>query len=84
MSQYRVVVTGMGTVNPVANSVPEFWAGLLAGKSGIAKLAKIDHADLPDASPNRSSSVRGATLAGGGKSHRESIGNSAGGPTPSA
>ena len=28
----RVVVTGLGTVNPIAHSVPEFWQGLLAGR----------------------------------------------------
>ena len=32
----RVVVTGMGTVNPIANSVGEFWEALLEGRSGAA------------------------------------------------
>jgi 3-oxoacyl-[acyl-carrier-protein] synthase II len=31
----RVVVTGMGTLNPIGNSVSEFWANALQGKSGI-------------------------------------------------
>jgi 3-oxoacyl-[acyl-carrier-protein] synthase II len=42
MSRRRVVVTGMGTVNPIALSVPEYWQSLLAGKSGIAPLTLFD------------------------------------------
>lgn len=42
MSRRRVVITGLGTVNPLANNVPEFWAGLLAGQSGIAPLTQFD------------------------------------------
>lgn len=38
----RVVVTGLGTVNPISHSVPEFWQGLLSGQSGIAALKLID------------------------------------------
>ena len=38
----RVVVTGLGTVNPISHSVPEYWQGLLAGRSGIAPLTLID------------------------------------------
>jgi 3-oxoacyl-[acyl-carrier-protein] synthase II len=38
----RVVVTGLGTVNPIAGSVPEYWRALLAGASGIAPLTQID------------------------------------------
>jgi 3-oxoacyl-[acyl-carrier-protein] synthase II len=38
----RVVVTGLGTVNPLARTVPEYWQGLLAGKSGIAPITLID------------------------------------------
>src|SRR5262249_17809546 len=42
----RVVITGMGTVNPLANSVADFWPGLLAGRSGIAPLARFDTSDF--------------------------------------
>ncbi len=42
MSRRRVVVTGLGTVNPLALSVPEYWRGLLAGKSGIAPITQFD------------------------------------------
>jgi 3-oxoacyl-[acyl-carrier-protein] synthase II len=38
----RVVVTGMGTVNPIAQNVPDFWRGLLAGHSGIAPITQFD------------------------------------------
>jgi 3-oxoacyl-[acyl-carrier-protein] synthase II len=37
-----VVITGMGTVNPVGNSVDETWAALCAGKSGIGPITKFD------------------------------------------
>lgn len=42
MARRRVVITGLGTVNPIAHSVPQYWQGLLAGKSGIAPIALID------------------------------------------
>ena len=38
----RVVVTGMGTVNPLGLNVQEFWAGLLAGRSGIGPITRFD------------------------------------------
>ncbi len=40
----RVVVTGLGTVNPLAQNVPDYWAGLLAGRSGIAPIKLFDTA----------------------------------------
>ena len=42
MSRRRVVVTGLGLVSPVGNSVDEGWANLLAGRSGIANITKFD------------------------------------------
>jgi 3-oxoacyl-[acyl-carrier-protein] synthase II len=42
MSRRRVVVTGLGCVSPVGNTVEASWAALLAGKSGIAKIAGFD------------------------------------------
>ncbi len=38
----RVVITGMGTLNPLGNSVEEFWEGALAGKSGVGLLTQAD------------------------------------------
>jgi len=42
MAQRRVVLTGLGTVNPLAHSVREFWDALLACKSGIARIQRFD------------------------------------------
>ncbi|GAB3547179.1 beta-ketoacyl-ACP synthase II [Noviherbaspirillum agri] len=38
----RVVVTGLGCVSPVGNSIADTWAALLEGKSGIATITKFD------------------------------------------
>jgi len=42
MSRRRVVVTGLGLVSPVGNSVTEAWANLVAGRSGIDLITKFD------------------------------------------
>jgi len=42
MSRRRVVVTGLGCVSPVGNTVAEAWANLLAGQSGIDLITKFD------------------------------------------
>jgi 3-oxoacyl-[acyl-carrier-protein] synthase II len=42
MSRRRVVITGLGTINPVAHDVPTYWKALLAGKSGIGPITLID------------------------------------------
>ena len=42
MSHRRVVVTGMGAVTPIGNSIPEFWEGLRSGKNGIAPISSFD------------------------------------------
>lgn len=41
----RVVVTGMGAITPIGNSVDEFWAGIKAGKVGISNITKFDTTD---------------------------------------
>ncbi len=46
MSQRRVVITGLGQVSPVGNSVAEAWNNLLAGKSGIGKITRFDASDI--------------------------------------
>jgi len=43
----RVVVTGMGVVTPVGNSVKEMWESLLNGKSGIGKITLFDVTNYP-------------------------------------
>lgn len=42
MSKRRVVVTGLGIISPVGNSVSDAWANILAGKSGITRISRFD------------------------------------------
>jgi 3-oxoacyl-[acyl-carrier-protein] synthase II len=42
MTRRRVVVTGLGLVSPVGNSVAEGWANVLAGRTGIGPISKFD------------------------------------------
>lgn len=42
MSKRRVVVTGMGIISPLGNSVAETWRNILAGKSGITTIDRFD------------------------------------------
>jgi 3-oxoacyl-[acyl-carrier-protein] synthase II len=44
MQQRRVVVTGLGAITPLGNSIPEFWNNLIEGKSGAAPIKKFDTA----------------------------------------
>lgn len=46
MSRRRVVVTGLGLVSPVGNSVPDAWENIIAGKSGIAPITRFDASAL--------------------------------------
>jgi len=43
----RVVVTGLGAVTPLGNTIPEFWSNVTAGKSGIGPITIFDASDLP-------------------------------------
>ncbi|MFY7787779.1 MAG: beta-ketoacyl synthase N-terminal-like domain-containing protein, partial [Thermoflexibacteraceae bacterium] len=38
----RVVVTGLGALTPIGNTVEEYWDGLVQGKSGAASIKKFD------------------------------------------
>ena len=42
MSRRRVVVTGLGAISPVGNTIPEAWENLIAGKSGIGPITRFD------------------------------------------
>src|SRR5450830_1796306 len=42
MSRRRVVVTGLGCISPVGNTVAESWNNLLAGQSGIDLIKSFD------------------------------------------
>ena len=46
MSRRRVVVTGLGCISPVGNTVSDSWTNLLAGKSGIATVTAFDASAL--------------------------------------
>ncbi|MFN4115550.1 MAG: beta-ketoacyl-ACP synthase II [Inhella sp.] len=46
MSRRRVVVTGLGCVSPVGNTVADAWANILAGRTGIAKVTRFDASGL--------------------------------------
>ena len=41
----RVVVTGMGAITPIGNSVEEFWNGIKEGKTGFGPITYFDTAD---------------------------------------
>jgi len=47
VSRRRVVVTGLGLVSPVGNSVPEAWDNLIAGKCGIGPITRFDASAFP-------------------------------------
>ena len=42
MSRRKVVVTGLGMVSPLGNTVESTWSNLVAGKSGIAPITSFD------------------------------------------
>jgi 3-oxoacyl-[acyl-carrier-protein] synthase II len=42
MELKRVVVTGLGAITPLGNTVDAFWSGLVSGKSGAARITKFD------------------------------------------
>ena len=43
----RVVITGMGMLSPLGNSVEESWENMLAGRSGIGPITQFDASELP-------------------------------------
>ncbi|WP_066187081.1 MULTISPECIES: beta-ketoacyl-ACP synthase II [Gracilibacillus] len=47
MSKRRVVVTGMGAITPLGNTVSQFWDHLKSGTSGIDYVTKVDKDDFP-------------------------------------
>ncbi len=46
MAAKRVVITGLGTVNPVGNSVEESWRALTGGQPGVTQITQFDASDL--------------------------------------
>jgi len=47
LARRRVVITGLGIVSPVGNTVEEAWQNILAGRSGIAHVTKFDTSTFP-------------------------------------
>lgn len=47
MEKKRVVVTGIGAVTPVGNNVQQSWQNVIAGKSGIGPLTRVDTSKFP-------------------------------------
>ena len=42
MHKRRVVVTGLGALTPIGNTIPDFWEGLVSGTSGAAPITHFD------------------------------------------
>ncbi len=47
MTRRRVVITGLGVVSPVGNSVEQAWQNILAGRSGIDRITRFDVSTFP-------------------------------------
>lgn len=47
MDKHRVVITGMGAVTPVGNSVEEMWNNIKNGVSGVGEITKVNKEDYP-------------------------------------
>ncbi len=47
----RVVITGLGAITPLGNSVAEFWTNIIAGKSGAGVITKFDASKFKHNSP---------------------------------
>jgi 3-oxoacyl-[acyl-carrier-protein] synthase II len=43
----RVVITGIGLVTPIGDTVDEYWENLIAGKSGVSRITRFDSSILP-------------------------------------
>ncbi len=46
MSKRRVVITGLGCISPLGNTVQDTWQGILAGKSGATPISVFDASDM--------------------------------------
>ncbi|MFO8030240.1 MAG: beta-ketoacyl-ACP synthase II [Cyclonatronaceae bacterium] len=47
MSQRRVVITGLGALTPIGKGAPDFWNGLISGKSGARSIDNFDVSGFP-------------------------------------
>ena len=46
MTPRRVVISGLGALTPIGNTLPEFWEGLVSGKSGAAPITYFDASEF--------------------------------------
>ena len=46
MTPRRVVITGLGALTPIGNNLPQFWEGLVSGKSGAAPITYFDASEF--------------------------------------
>ena len=66
----RVVITGMGAITPIGNTVDEFWDNVKKGVVGIGPMTQIDTTDYKE-SPRRSGNLGAcASAASQGKTLR--------------
>ena len=42
---HRVVVTGLGAVTPIGNTVQDYWSGLISGRNGVSAITLFDASD---------------------------------------
>ncbi|PKD44716.1 beta-ketoacyl-ACP synthase II [Rhodohalobacter barkolensis] len=47
MTERRVVITGIGAFTPLGKTAPDFWNGLVSGKSGVRPITHFDTSDYP-------------------------------------
>ena len=47
MTRRRVVITGLGIVSPVGNTVEQAWQNIVAGRSGIDRITRFDVSSFP-------------------------------------
>lgn len=47
MARKRIVVTGLGIISPVGNTVSQAWENILAAKSGIRRITRFDASEMP-------------------------------------
>lgn len=59
MKLRRVVVTGLGALTPIGNTIQEYWEGL---KNGVSGAAPITHFELPNLKHNLHVKLKTSTL----------------------
>lgn len=47
MTRRRVVITGLGAISPVGNTIPEAWDNVVNGRSGITEITRFDASAFP-------------------------------------